>query len=300
MEEIAQEIRKITDPKLLSAISKLELMSRQVVEGIIAGMHKSPYKGFSVEFADHREYVLGDELRYLDWKVYAKTDKYVIKEFEEETELRANFVFDTSNSMLYKSGEKTKLEIGMLMVASLSHLLLQQGDSVGLTIFDEGIKEFIPPRSGPRHYRWLLEELVKSKPGKDTDIGSAFHELAEKTKKRGLIVIISDLLDNIEKIIVGLTHFRHKKNDVIVFHILDRHELTFPFEDMTLFKGLEPAPDVLIEPWQVRAEYLNELEKFVSQLKKACQEKFIDYIQIVTDEPIELSLSRYLTTRKVR
>lgn len=296
--ELNEMQKKLMDPKLLAMMSKLEIKSRQVVEGIFAGLHKSPYKGFSVEFAEHREYVPGDELKYLDWKVYGKSDKLFIKEFEEETELKCNFLVDTSASMLYKSDKLSKLEYADNIVASLSFLLLQQGDSVGVTLFDEGVKKYLPPRGGPRHFRLILEELVKAVPGKDTDMGAAFHDLAEKTKKRGLVVIVSDFFDKIANILVGLAHFKHKRHDVIVFHIMDRDELTFPFDEMTMFKGLETFPDLVTEPWQVRQGYLQEVNTFVNQLKKGCEDKQIDYVQVITDEPLDQKLSQYLSLRQ--
>lgn len=292
--------RKLTDPKLLASISKLELKSRQVVEGMISGLHKSPYKGFSVEFAQHRTYVPGDEIRYLDWKVFAKTDRYVIKEYEEETELRAHFCLDVSKSMTYSSHGLSKLDVGRLIVSSLSHLLIRQGDASGLAMIGEKVHSFIPARGGFRHYRFMLEEMVGTTIAKDTDMGEAFHEVAEKVKRRGLIVIVSDFFDDIDKLLVSLTHFRHRRHDVILFHVMDRYEMTFPFEEMTLFQGLEPSPNVLTEPWQVRQGYLQEVELFLKKLRRGCQDRFIDYVQILTDEPLDLALSRYLMSRKTR
>ncbi len=292
--------RQLTDPKLLAAIAKLELKSRRVVEGMRSGFHKSPYKGFSVEFAQHRSYVPGDEIKYLDWKVFAKTDRYVIKEYEEETELRAHFCLDISKSMTYSSHTQSKLDVGRLIIASMAHLLIGQGDASGLALMSEKIHTFLPARGGFRHYRFMLEEMVGAQPGKDTNMGEAFHEVAEKVKRRGLIVIISDCFDDVDRLLVSLSHFRHRRHDVILFHVLDRFELTFPFEDMTLFQGLEPATPVLTEPWQVRQAYLEEMESFLTKLKKGCQDRVIDYVQILTDEPLDLALSRYLMSRKTR
>jgi len=292
--------RQLTDPKLLSAVARLELKSRQVVEGMLSGLHKSPYKGFSVEFAQHRPYSPGDEIKYLDWKVFAKTDRYVVKEYEEETELRATFLVDISKSMQYRSHGMTKLDVARLIVSALSQLLIRQGDAAGLATISDQVHTFIPPRGGFRHYRFMLEEMVQIQAAKDTDMSQAFHEVAEKVKRRGLIVVISDFFDDLEKLLVSLTHFRHRRHDVIVFHVLDRYELTFPFEEMTLFQGLEPSPSVLTEPWQVRQAYLGVVEEFMGQLKRGCQDRLIDYVQILTDEPLDMALSRYLMSRKTK
>jgi uncharacterized protein (DUF58 family) len=289
--------KKYFNPKILNRVAALELKARQVVAGIVSGLHKSPYHGISVEFARHREYVQGDEIRHIDWRVYARSDRFYIKQYEEETNMRCYVMLDTSESMLYKSKKTTKLEYGSLLAASLSYLLLQQRDSCGLVTFDDQVKSYIPPRNNPKHFRLMLRELELAKPGMKTDIGKIFHDMAERIKRRGLVIIISDLFSDIETTMKGLAHFKHRRHEVIVFHILDRAEITFPFRDMTLFKGLEGKGDVLAEAWSLRDGYLENFKKFEEALKGGCLGKKIDYVQMITDEPIELKLSKYLTAR---
>lgn len=294
---MAQVYKKYFNPRVLSRVAALELKARQVVEGIVTGLHKSPYHGISVEFAEHREYVPGDEIKHIDWRVYARSDRFFIKQYEAETNMRCYVVLDTSESMLYKSKKTSKLEYGSLLAASISYLLLQQRDSCGLVTFDSEIQSYLPPRNNPKHFNLMLRELELAKNGVKTDIGKVFHDLAERFKKRGLIIIISDLLSDIEKILLGLSHFKHKKHEVIVFHVMDRAELTFPFEEMTLFKGYEEKGDILAEAWSLKQGYLENLNNFMADIKKGCLGKRVDYVPMVTDEPLELKLSKYLTTR---
>ena len=289
--------KKYLDPKILQRVSALELKARQVVEGIITGLHKSPYHGISIEFASHREYAPGDEIKHIDWRVFARSDRYFIKQYEEETNMRCYILLDVSESMLYKSKNLTKLEYGSFLAASIAFLLLQQRDSVGLVTFNDKVVKYIPPRNSPKHYRLMLQELELSSPGSKTNIDAVFHDLAERIKKRGLVIVISDMFYDVEKILLSLQHFRHKKHEVIVFHILDRHEMTFPFEDLMLFKGLEEQPEVLAESWSVRKGYLENFKKYLGNIKSGCMAKKIDYVQICTDESLDLRLSKYLTTR---
>jgi len=211
--------------------------------------------------------------------------------------MRCYLLLDSSESMLYGSNKTSKLEYSSLLAASLSYLLLQQRDSCGLVTFDSEIRNYLPPRNNPKHFNLILRELELAKNGAKTDIGKVFHDLAERFKKRGLVIIISDLLCDVEKILLGLSHFKHKKHEVIVFHVLDRAELTFPFEDMTLFKGYEEKGDILAEAWTLKQGYLENLNNFMAEIKRNCLGKRVDYVPMVTDEPLELKLSKYLTTR---
>ncbi|MFH1073826.1 MAG: DUF58 domain-containing protein [Candidatus Firestonebacteria bacterium] len=297
---MAEIFNKYFNPRVLNRVAALELKARQVVEGIVTGLHKSPYHGISVEFAEHREYVQGDEIKHIDWRVYARSDRFFIKQYEEETNMRCYVLLDTSESMLYGSRRASKLEYGSLLAASISYLLLQQRDSCGLVTFDDNVKSYLPPRNNPKHFRLILRELELAKPGLKTDISAVFHDLAERIKKRGLVIIISDFFSDIEKTLLGLAHLKHKKHEVIVFHILDRAEITFPFQEMTLFKGLEEKGDILAEAWALREGYLANFKKFEEEMKKGCREKRIDYVQMLTDEPMDLKLSKYLTTRTGR
>ena|SRR3972149_486001 len=291
------EYQRYLDPKVIDKITRLDLRARHIVEGFLAGMHKSPYKGFSVEFAEHREYSHGDDLRHLDWKVYGRSDRLYLKEYELETNLRSHILLDTSESMDYKSGERSKLELACFVAASLAYLILNQQDAVSLVCFDKDIRNFLPPKSSMSHLKTVLTQLGISNAEKKTDIAPVFHTLAERIKHRGLVIIISDLFDKTENILKGLQHFRHNRNDVIVFHIMDEFEVTFPFQRMTLFEGLEEYPELLCDPRSLRKAYLEEVDKHVSAIKRGCVQQLVDYEQITTDKQIDVALSKYLAAR---
>jgi uncharacterized protein (DUF58 family) len=290
--------RKYLDPRTLSKASRLEMRARLVVEGYISGMHRSPYRGFSVEFAQHREYSPGDDLKHLDWKVFGRNDRYYIKEYEEETNLRCHVLLDTSESMNYSSpGNMTKLEYGCYIAATLSYMLLRQQDAVGLTLFDNAIKRMVPSSASPAQLRTVLYELCQIIPEKKTDMSLLFHDLAERVKRRGLVVLISDLFDSAENILRGLQHFRHKRHEVIVFHVLDDTEMKFPFRDMTKFIGLESWPELIVDPPALRRAYLEEYETFASTMRKGCLNMRIDYVPMNTSHPLDVALTAYLATR---
>ncbi len=294
------ELQRYLDPKTLVKIGRLDIVARRVVEGYISGLHRSPYHGFSVEFADHREYVPGDDIKHLDWRTLAKTDRYYIKEYEEETNLRSTVLLDTSESMKYGSGGVTKLEYGCFIAASLAYLLTQQQDSVGLALFDSTVHRFVPARSNPAHLRLILHELNQIVPKAKTSMDLIFHDVAERVHRRGLIVVISDLFDDPETILMGLRHFRHNRHEVVVFHVLDEFETTFPFDDTTLFDGLEGYGEVLTEPRSLRDTYLEEVAKFVLAMKRGCRRHEIDYVQVNTATPLDVALSAYLASRSKR
>ncbi len=294
----ADATRKYLDNKTVGKASRLELRARLIVEGYISGRHRSPYHGFSVEFAQHREYVPGDDLKHLDWKVYGRADRYYIKEYEEETNLRCNILLDTSESMNYSSGRNmTKLEYGCYIAATLSYMLLNQQDSVGLTLFDNSLKKIIPASANPSQLRTILYELCQITPEKRTDMSLLFHDLAERISRRGLIVLISDLFDDPQNILAGLQHFRHKRHEVLVFHLLDDAEIKFPFRDMTKFIGLENWPELVVDPRSLRKGYLEEYENFTSTMKKGCLNTRIDYIPMNTSQPLDVALTAYLANR---
>src|SRR5437016_714326 len=274
--------RRLADPQTLARIAKLELRARVVVEGVISGMHKSPHRGYSVEFAQHRDYSPGDEIRHIDWKVYGRSDRYYVKQFEEETNLKAYFVLDTSNSMNYQSGDLSKLDYGAIIAAALSSLLLQQRDSVGLALFNDGIKTYIPAASTPSHLRLVLGHLENLETAPKTGVSSTFHDLAERIKRRGLILVLSDLFDEPQSVLRGLQHFRHRKHEVILFHLLDRNELTFPFRDSAIFEGFEQENPITAEPNALRREYLHVFHAFEETLRHGCRELNMDYLQLPT------------------
>jgi len=285
-------------PEVISKLSGMEMKARLVVEGFIAGLHRSPYHGFSVEFAEHRQYMPGDSLRNIDWKVYGKTDRYFVKEFEEETNLKAYLLLDISGSMGYSSNGMNKLEYSSYLCAALSYLMLKQRDSVGLVIFDQRIKKYIPPKSTLSHLHNLLRELDKLSPSEPTNISSTLHQMAERIKRRGLIILLSDLFDQPGEIISGLKHFRHKKHEVIVFHILDPKERSFAFEDEAVFKDLETKEEIMTSPWQIRKEYQERLKELLNRYTLECRESMIDYVLLDTSVPFDRALFSYLNKRQ--
>src|SRR5256714_1032012 len=289
--------RRLADPQTLARIARLELRARVVVEGVISGMHKSPHRGYSVEFAQHRDYSPGDEIRHIDWKVFGRSDRLYVKQFEEETNLKAYLVVDTSASMNYQSGALSNLDYGVVIAAALSSLFLQQRDSVGLALFNEGITTFIPPASTPTHLRMLLGNLETITTAPKTGVSHTFHDLAERIKRRGLILVLSDLFDNPQSVLKGLQHFRHRKHEVILFHLLDRDELTFPFKDSVLFEGMELEGQLPAEPNALRKEYLNLFHDYCDSLRRGCRELGMDYVQMPTDHPVDLALAEYLAQR---
>lgn len=294
-----EDYRRFLKPDVVSKLSGMEIKARLVVEGFIAGLHKSPYHGFSVEFAEHRQYMPGDPLRNVDWKVYAKTDRFFIKEFEEETNLKAYILLDTSGSMGYSSNGVNKLEYSCYLSAALSYLMLKQRDSVGLVLFDQNIKKYIPPKSALRsHLHVILQELDKLKPSQTTNISSALHEMAERIKRRGLIILISDLFDDPDKVINGLKHFRHKKHEVIVFHVLDPKERSFAFPELAIFKDMETDEELMTSPWQIRKEYTERFKALVNKYTLQCRESLIDYVLLDTSIPFDYALFSYLSKRQ--
>jgi uncharacterized protein (DUF58 family) len=295
----AEAARRFLDPKTLQKISRLDIIARLVVEGSVTGLHKSPFHGFSVEFAEHREYAPGDDPKHIDWKVYGRSDRFYIKEYEEETNLTATILLDASESMKFKGepGRVSKLEYASMVAASLAYLVLRQRDTVGLVTFDEKIRSFIPPSSHPSHRNVILHALNTLEPRARTTIGPVFHEMAERIKKKGLVIVISDLFDEPATILSGLRHFRHRRHEVILFHILDEWEKTFPFEAMTKFKGLEALGEVTADPRAIRRAYLDELERFRWEIKRGCRQDRIDYVDIDTSMPLDVALTSYLATR---
>jgi len=295
---MAIDKKKYLQPETVAKLDNMELRARLVVEGYIIGQHKSPYHGFSVEFAEHRAYGPGDEIRHVDWKLYGKTDRYYVKQYEEETNLKAYILLDTSRSMKYTSSKITKLDYASYMSAALSYLMLNQRDGVGLILFDEKIKKYIPPRSTPSHLNTVLKQLEKPKFGADTAIGSVLHEMAERIKKRGLVILISDLMDDQNSILSGLKHFRHNKQEIILFHILDRKELEFDFSARTRFRDMERGTQLTTEPWQIKESYKERISALQEKYKRKCREQLIDYVPIFTDQNLDLVLNSYFKKRQ--
>ena len=297
-----ENYQKYLNPQTLAKLQGLQLRARLIVEGYVSGVHRSPFHGFSIEFAEHREYVPGDDLRYVDWKVFGKTDKIYLKQYEEETNLVSYMLLDTSESMRYQGPDAamSKLEYAQCIAGALSYLVLQQQDSVGLVTFDKEVRALVRASSNPSHLKQLLHVMEESVPERKTATGPIFHDLAERLKKRGVVLILSDLFDDVASMIAGLKHFRHRRHEVIVFHVLDPAELDFPFRQTTLFRGMEQLPDVLTDPRSLRKAYLEEFQKFVTAVKKGCRAHRIDYVQMRTDQPLDVALSSYLSSRMIR
>jgi len=290
--------RKYLDPLIVAKIDNMALRARLVVEGYLIGQHKSPYHGFSVEFAEHRAYGPGDEIRHIDWKLYGKTDRYYVKRYEEETNLRSYILLDTSQSMTYGSGAITKLEYGSYLSAALTHLMLNQRDAMGLVLFDEKIRKFIPPRAAPSHANIIMGALDKIQSANDTQIRPTLDYMAERIKKRGLVILISDLLDDPGQVLMGLNHFRHNKQEMIVFHLLDRQELEFQFGNRTKFRDLETDETITTEPWHIRSAYQELIEMHQRKYRLGCRNQRIDYVPLFTDQPLDQALNKYLNKRQ--
>ncbi len=288
----------LLDPKFLSKLGNLELIAHAVVEGFITGLHKSPFHGFSVEFSQHRPYMTGDSLRFVDWKVYARTDRFYIKQFEEETNLRAYLLVDASKSMNYKSNSISKWQYASYLTAALSYLLLQQRDAVGLVLFDEIIRLQMPPRSMASYLRQILTHLEKTEPGNDTHISQALHTIADQFRRKGLIILISDLFDDPVEILKGLKHFRHDQHEVIVFHILDRQEVEFNFHGNVLFKDLESDEKIKTQPFLIKEQYRKRMNQFLKMLLSETSKNNIEYQLMLTDEPLTIGLTKFLSKRK--
>jgi uncharacterized protein (DUF58 family) len=291
--------QQLADAAVVGAVQRLQLHARQVVEGVISGLHKSPYHGFSVEFAQHREYTPGDEIRYIDWKVAARSDRYYVKEFEEETNLKAYLLVDTSESMRYQGHRRkySKLEYASILSAAIASLLMQQRDAVGLVLFNDGVQKYVPPRNLATHYTQLLEELTTAAPQPKTALAPTFHQMADEIKRRGLILVFSDLFGDVDDVLAGLRHFRHRKHEVVVFQTLDQDEIDFPFEELTKFQGLELEPELLVDPRGIRQEYLRQFEEFSTRLERGCREFQVDLVRAVTTQDPAETLSTYLAGR---
>ena len=292
----------ITDfltPEAMRKLETLALRSRYVVEGFRAGMHASPLKGASVEFADHRQYVKGDNLRHLDWKVFGRTERYHIKRFEEETSLRTHVVLDGSGSMAYGSGGRvSKYQYACRLAAALGYIVSRQQDALGLTIFDEEIRAHVPARSGSRHLRHFIELLAAHQPQKQTDTGRALHALAEMISRRGLIVLLSDLFDNSDAIFRAIAHFRKKMHDVILLQVLDPCELDLAIDRVAEFIDMETGERLEIDPALARIAYKRGLQSAIDECREKCAVMNVDYRLVSTGESFEDFIAQYLTERR--
>jgi uncharacterized protein (DUF58 family) len=285
-------------PATLARLGSLELKARTIVEGFLTGLHRSPFKGFSVEFAEYRQYLPGDDLTTLDWKVFARTDRHFIKKYEEETNLDCHLLLDVSASMGYASGPVTKLQYGSYLAAALAYLMHRQRDAVGLIAFDDKITKMLAPSARSGHLSALLMTLDRLTLGARTDVAKPLNDLAEAIHKRGLVVLISDLLDDPERVLEGVKHFRYRGTEVIVFHVLDPAELAFPFEQAARFRDTETLDEVLAVPGAVRDQYLKAIADFQEHYRRELRSVGIDYVPLETSVPLETALMAYLMTRR--
>lgn len=294
--------QKYLSPETLAQLSGLEVKARLIVEGFVSGLHQSPFHGFSIEFAEHREYVPGDDLRYVDWKVFAKTDRFYLKQYEEETNYACYVLLDTSESMRYRSDAAavSKLEYGQYLAAALGYLVLRQQDAVGLATFDQSVKHFLRASSLATQLKAMCQLLEQTPAAGESSLGPIFHDLAERVKKRGLMIVISDFFDDVSSMLTGLKHFRHRRHDVILMQIIDPAEQEFPFRDPTLFKGLEIPQELMTDPRSLRAAYRQEFEEFLTELRRGSHDLHLDYVLARTDQDLGTVLSAFLATRSAR
>lgn len=292
-----KEHKKYLDPEVLARLSRLDLKARLIVEGFLSGLHASPYKGFSQEFADYRQYMPGDEPKRIDWKVFARRDRFYIKEYQEETNLRAYLLLDKSGSMQY-GGTPNKLEYAKYLTASLSYLLFKQKDSVGIATFDTAINEIILPSSKRVNFMRILETIENSSPGGETSLSNVLFELAQKMKRRGLVILISDLFDEPESVVTSLRSFRCRKHEVLVFQILDEDEYTFPFNESALFSDLEDDTEMVVNPKMIRESYRKKFSELLAHYRQRLLESYVDYKILFTNTPYDKALFSYLQKRE--
>ena len=286
-------------PDRVANLANLNLLARQAVEGFITGLHKSPHHGFSVEFAEHREYVAGDDLRHMDWQAWGRSDRYLVKLYEQQTNLRANILMDVSQSMNYQhTGERSKFEYGAFLAAALAYLMTRQQDRVGLTLFDETIRFEAPPASTPAHLDHLFRNLEATAPGGQTQLAQTLHSLARRLARRGLIVLISDLYDDPDAVFKALQHFVYHRHQIIIFHVMDPAELSLPQHGAKVFVDLETGEQLRADARHVQQAYRHAVDGFISEYRRRCAQQNIEYVLATTDTPVERMLLNYLAKRK--
>lgn len=292
--------RKYLDPVNLASVKNLEMRAKLVVEGFITGLHKSPYHGFSVEFSEHRPYRQGDEIRHIDWQSYARTNNYYVKQFEEETNLRCNLIVDSSASMKYASkGHISKFEYSIYLASALAYLMNKQRDAVGLAVFNEKVEKYMPARSKQSYIYQLIKILADTVPSEKTGMAGALNQIAERIKRRGMVIIFSDLFDDLESIDNALKHFRHKSHEVILFHVLDPREIDFNLGSGSTFVDMETSEEILTQPHQLKSAYKEEVSNFISNIKEICYRQKVDYHLVQTNEPFDRSLLNYMSKRRM-
>lgn len=294
-----KDYREYLKPDVVAGLSGIELKARMVVEGFITGLHRSPYHGFSIEFAEHRAYRPGDETKNIDWKVFARTNRFYVKQFEEETNLRGMIAIDTSASMNYSSkGSISKFEYAVYLAAALAMLMNRQRDAVGLATYDTEVRTLMPPNSKPSYIGTILKTLAEIKPSNETSTAAALDELAERIHRRGLVIIISDFFDRQKSVLDALKHFRHRNHEVAAFQILDKREIDFDFGQPANFKDMETGEEMITRPYQVKKAYEKEVKAYSEEIKKECFNHNIDYFLIDTSTPFDVALKNYLIKRR--
>jgi len=296
---MSNEYKKYLDPETIAKLGNIELKAKLIVEGFITGMHMSPYHGFSVEFSQHRQYRSGDEMRFIDWKVYARSGRYFVKEFEEETNLRCMLAIDSSASMKFSSSKNkiSKFEYSCYLAAALAMLMIQQRDAVGLTLYSNEIKTFLPANSRKSYISQILVALENAVPSENTFTANSLELLAERINRRGLVIIFSDFFDNMESITNALRHLRHKKHEVLLFHILDKKEIDFDFGKAANFIDLETGEQMITQPYQIQKGYKDTMKEFIHNLKKECLQYNVDYNLVDTSVPFDKALLDYVLKR---
>jgi uncharacterized protein (DUF58 family) len=290
----------LLEPATLQKISKMELVARQLMDGYVQGMHRSPHVGFALDFAQHRQYVPGDDVKRIDWRAFAKSERYYIKQYEVSTNLRAHIVLDASGSMAYRGEQDvmSKFRYGQYIAACLSYLVLHQQDSAGLITFDNKVREFIPPRSAPSHLMRILQALDATKPEKESAIAPLLHEVAERITRRGMVILISDLFDEIAPLVEALHHLRHKRHEVILLQVMAHDELEFPFRKWSLFENLEmPADRLRLDPATMRTIYLENVAAHLRGVREAANKMNISHVLLDTSRPFDDAMSVYLSQR---
>jgi uncharacterized protein (DUF58 family) len=291
--------KKYLDPRVLDKITAIELKARSIIEGFMMGLNKSPIKGFSVDFKQHREYVHGDDPRHMDWKVWGRSDRLMIKEFEQETNARVHLVLDASKSMKYGSSDFNKFDYAATAIASLGYLALEQRDWATFTMFSNKLVREVPGSTSRHHIATILGEIYQTTPDSETDLATCLLYLSEKVQRRGIVILVSDLLDDPPNIVKGLSYLKAKRHDVIVAHVLDEYELTFPFKQLTMFEGIEELNlKRLTDPRAIREEYLRALERFLTEVQRGCQGLMVDYVRLGTHQPLDQVLTAYLARRQ--
>jgi uncharacterized protein (DUF58 family) len=285
-------------PDVISRAQVLGIKARTIVEGLRVGEHRSPYRGFSVEFVQHREYVPGDDIRHIDWKSYGRSERYTIKQYEQETNFTGHILLDASRSMLYGEGDENKLEYAKLLAASLAYLIIHQRDSASLAIFDAGWRQQLPGSGQPGHVHTILQTLESTEPQEKTSIGPVLHDLAQQVRRRGLVFLISDCFDDPGIILDGLRHLRFQGHEVTVFHVLHPDEMQFPFSGMIKFDGMEDKLELLTRPQLIRPAYMRALKKYMEELQTGCERNRCDYVLMNTSRPLDQALTEYLARRQ--